>query len=139
MFVLRLSIGGVSFRHCSCVARYGPGIRVVTETNQKKQVPLMEGMPLAGSSECKDFFLVLYSQVKEIPNYPKTLKAIKNSKSISSLATSSFLCFKKSIITRTFICSFGVQGYSSFHGLLRNHEAVARNKFNSYILKAYEL
>ena len=33
----------------------------VTETNQKKQVHLMEGMPLASSSECKDFFLVLYS------------------------------------------------------------------------------
>ncbi|KAL9400524.1 hypothetical protein Peur_009485 [Populus x canadensis] len=59
----------------------------VTETNQKKQVPLMEGMPLASSSECKDFFL----------------------------------------------------SYSSFHGLLRNHKAVARNKFNSYILMAYEL
>jgi hypothetical protein len=34
----------------------------VTETNQKKQVPLMEGnMPLASGSECKDFFMVLYS------------------------------------------------------------------------------
>jgi hypothetical protein len=33
----------------------------VTETNQKKQVPLMEGMFLASSGECKDFFLVLYS------------------------------------------------------------------------------
>jgi hypothetical protein len=49
----------------------------VTETNQKKQVPLMEGMPLASSSECKDFFLVLYSWVKEIPNYPKHSKLSK--------------------------------------------------------------
>ncbi|KAJ6915403.1 hypothetical protein NC651_017414 [Populus alba x Populus x berolinensis] len=31
------------------------------------------------------------------------------------------------------------EGYSSFHGLLRNHKPVARNKFNSYILMAYEL
>jgi hypothetical protein len=32
MSVLRLSAGGVSFRHRSCVAGHGPGIRVVTET-----------------------------------------------------------------------------------------------------------
>jgi len=30
MSVLRLSAGGVSFRHRSCVAGHGPGIRVVT-------------------------------------------------------------------------------------------------------------
>ncbi|KAJ6995341.1 hypothetical protein NC653_017963 [Populus alba x Populus x berolinensis] len=28
------------------------------------------------------------------------------------------------------------ESYSSFHGLLRNHKSVARNKFNSYILMA---
>jgi len=30
MSVLRLSADGVSFRHRSCVAGHGPGIRVVT-------------------------------------------------------------------------------------------------------------
>jgi hypothetical protein len=30
MSVLRLSVGGVSFRHHSCVAGHGPEIRVVT-------------------------------------------------------------------------------------------------------------
>ena len=30
MSVVRLSAGGVSFRHRSCVAGHGPGIRVVT-------------------------------------------------------------------------------------------------------------
>jgi hypothetical protein len=30
MSVLRLSVGGVFFRHRSCVADHGPGIRVVT-------------------------------------------------------------------------------------------------------------
>ena len=35
MFVLRLSVGEVSFRHYSCVARHGPGIRVVTEGQQQ--------------------------------------------------------------------------------------------------------
>jgi hypothetical protein len=30
MFVLRLSVGGVSFRHRSCVAGHGTRIRVVT-------------------------------------------------------------------------------------------------------------
>jgi hypothetical protein len=31
MSVLRLSAGGVSFRHRPCVAGHGPGIRVVTK------------------------------------------------------------------------------------------------------------
>jgi hypothetical protein len=34
MSVLRLSAGGVSFRHRSCVAGHGPGIRVVTKRLQ---------------------------------------------------------------------------------------------------------
>ena len=37
MSVLRLSIGGVSFRHRSCVAGHKPGIRVVTETVEKNK------------------------------------------------------------------------------------------------------
>jgi hypothetical protein len=31
MSVLRLSIGGVSFQHRSCVAGHGPGIQVMTQ------------------------------------------------------------------------------------------------------------
>jgi hypothetical protein len=35
---LRLSVGGVSFRHRSCAAGHGPGIRVVTIVYLKKYV-----------------------------------------------------------------------------------------------------
>jgi len=34
MFVLRLSVNEVSFRHRSCIAGHGPGIRVVTRYMQ---------------------------------------------------------------------------------------------------------
>jgi hypothetical protein len=44
MSVLRLSAGGVSFRHRPCVAGHGPGIRVVTGTLEGNlaYVPVMD-------------------------------------------------------------------------------------------------
>ncbi|KAJ6915410.1 hypothetical protein NC651_017419 [Populus alba x Populus x berolinensis] len=107
----------------------------VTETNQKKQVPLMEGMPLASSSECKAFFLVLYSWLKEIPNYPEHSKLSKTPNQSLHWLRVPFFALKNQSLQETSL----VQSYSSFHGLLRNHKSVARNKFNSYILMADEL
>jgi hypothetical protein len=37
MFVMRLSIGGVSLRHHSCVANHGLGIQVMTNRKLKKK------------------------------------------------------------------------------------------------------
>jgi len=41
MSVLRLSAGGVSFRHRPCVAGHGPGIQVVTDGSHSVRSPIV--------------------------------------------------------------------------------------------------
>jgi hypothetical protein len=42
MSVLRLSAGGVSFRHRSCVVGHGPGIRVVIQSMLEFEARVLE-------------------------------------------------------------------------------------------------
>jgi hypothetical protein len=54
MFVLRLSAGGVSFRHRSCVAGHGTGIRVVTTYG----IPWQDFQPYINGSGYLPIYLI---------------------------------------------------------------------------------